>query len=185
MPSEKTFSAEDLLTLSSNTDERYELIEGRLIKMAPAGGIHGIVAGALTVELGSFVKHNALGVVLAAETGYYTRDNEFTVRAPDFSFIRKEKLAGETALKKYLHIAPDIAAEVVSPNDTAAEVEQKILEWLQFGVQQVWVLYPDTKRIYIYTALENHPEVYNAEDTITLTDILPGLSLKVADVFPL
>ncbi len=184
MALDRLFSGDDLLALSAD-GERYELIEGQLIKMAPAGGEHGIIAGTLGVRLGYHILSNDLGVVLAAETGYYTRGDQFTVRAPDFSFIRKEKLAGETALKKYLHIVPDIAAEVVSPNDSAAEVEQKIHEWLDFGVAQVWILYPDTKRIYIYTADDPRPHVYGIGDVIVLETILPGLQLPVAEVFPL
>lgn len=183
MASEKLFSGDDLLTLSADDGERYELIEGQLFKMAPAGGEHGMVAGALTVELGYYIKRNDLGVVLAAETGYYTRGDNYTVRAPDFSFIRREKLAEATTLKPFLHIVPDIVAEVVSPNDSAIKVEQKIHEWLDFGVTQVWVLYPDTKRIYIYTGNDPRPHVYDVDDVIVMDTVLPGLQLAVADVF--
>src|SRR5882724_10950500 len=109
---------------------RYELVEGELIRMAPAGAEHGKVTVKITTPLSVHVDANNLGTVYAAETGFIIRQNPDTVRAPDVAFVSRERIESAGVIKSYTIGAPDLAVEVISPGDTVREVEKKVREWL-------------------------------------------------------
>jgi len=67
----------------------------------------------------------------------------------------------------YWDLAPDLAVEVVSPNDTASEVQSKVQMWLKSGVRLMWVVYPDTHSVVVY---EPPKEI----STFTAADTLSG-----------
>src|SRR5688572_3800021 len=128
-------TAEDLLQLPTGMGERYELIEGELRVMSPAGPIHGKVANEISRQISNYVVEHQLGETFTAETGYYIRRKPDTVRAPDFSFISTDRLPKEGLPEKgYMPVMPDFVVEVVSPNDGAEEIEEKNLLWLNVGV---------------------------------------------------
>src|SRR5258706_2691268 len=113
---------------------RYELVDGGLRGVSPAGQEHGRVAMNLGSRLAQFVRERALGVVFAAETGFLIRRQPDTVRAPDVAFVSS---ARQSAAEGFFPGAPDLAVEVVSPSDSFVEVEEKVLEWLGAGSQAV------------------------------------------------
>jgi Uma2 family endonuclease len=100
---------------------RYELVEGELRTMPPAGEEHGAVIMFLAAPLAQHVKANRLGVVFTAETGYKLASNPDTVLAPDIAFVRRERVEQTGLLKGYRESAPDLAVEVMSPGDTLKE----------------------------------------------------------------
>ena len=104
-------TAEDLLALNIQ-DKRTELVRGRLIVREPAGFRHGVIAMELARRLADFVKTHALGVVVAAETGFTLARNPDTVRAPDVGFIQATRVPRPLP-RGYAEIAPDLAAEVL------------------------------------------------------------------------
>jgi Uma2 family endonuclease len=130
-----------------------------------------------------YLQQNKVGVGVAAETGFYTRGDRRTVRAADYAFIPNERIPVDGLPAGYSQIVPALVVEVVSPFDTAAYIEQKVGEWLDFGVRLVWVLYPDTRHVYIYRQEEASPRVLKAADTIEGGDVLPGFSLTVGKFF--
>ena len=176
-------TAEDLASLPSGMGKRYELVEGELVEMAAAGGKHGHVAGNFLGRVFAYLENNPIGQVLTAETGFYTRGDENTVRAPDMAFIRSEQIPESGIPDGYLHIIPDLVVEVVSPTDRAAEVEQKVQEWLTFGVRLVWVAYPSTQRVMAYQAGLTNVAILNERDALDGRDVLPGFSQKAGVFF--
>ena len=105
--------------------KRYELVEGVLQMMSPAGGRHGFVAMRIGALLEPHVRSRKLGRVCAAETGFLLSTDPDTVRAPDVAFVNAEAIGKIDDLNGYLPVAPDLAVEVVSPSDTSTEVEAK------------------------------------------------------------
>src|SRR4029453_11213598 len=126
---------------------RYELINGELKKMSPTGHEHGRITIRLTVPLAQYIAANRLGEVYAAETGFRLTSNPDTVRAPDIAFISRHRVeqVGDTA--GYWPGPPDLAVEVLSPDDRVSEVEEKVSEWLSGGSQQVWVVSPKLRTV--------------------------------------
>ena len=146
-------TAEELLRLP-DSGKRHELVRGELRETLPAAARHGSVVMALAAPLGQHVKTESLGVVLAAETGFRISRNPDTVRAPDVSFVARERMPPGGPPDGYLNLAPDPAVEVVSPNDAAAEVQM----WLEAGTRLAWVVYPGTNSIVVHKTLKDkHP----------------------------
>src|SRR4051812_30461235 len=118
---ERLYTADDLWEISHrNTNSRYELYEGILIEMTPTGDAHGLVGMEFGRLMANFVRERNLGKVVAAETGFILSKDPYTVIGADIAFISKARLTPVTG--KYYPIAPDLAVEIVSPNDRAAEI---------------------------------------------------------------
>jgi Uma2 family endonuclease len=169
-------TADELLALNI-PDKRTELVRGRLIVREPAGFRHGVVAAELTARLAGFVKTHALGVVVAAETGFKLFSNPDTVRAPDVGFIRTARVPNPLP-RGYADVAPDLAVEVLSPDDRAGEVLAKVSDWLSAGCQLVWVIDPERRLARVYRADGNESFV-SADGALDGEDVLPGFVCTV------
>ena len=134
-----TMTADELLVMPHN-GYRYELIKGELRQMAPAGRQHGRIAATICSRLESFVRNNNLGEIYAAETGLIIWTDPDTVRAPDASFVSRARADATDEEDGYFPGAPDLAVEVISPNDRAVELEDKALDCLRAGAKMVIVL---------------------------------------------
>jgi Uma2 family endonuclease len=174
-------TAEDLLKLPRGRF-RYELINGELKQMSPAGHQHGKIAARLTVPLGRHVEENQLGEVYAAETGFKLKTNPDHVRAPDVAFIRQERVDAVGETKGYWPGAPDLAVEVNSPDDTVGKVEEKVAEWLEYGTTLVWVVSPKLHTVTVYRSRTNI-KVLTENDTLEGEDVVPGFRYPVARLF--
>ena|SRR5437870_5531485 len=177
----KPVTADELLAMPDD-GYRYELVKGELIKMAPAGFQHGVVAMNIGAPLHDYVKRNDLGVVYAAETGFILSRNPDTVRAPDAAFNRKQRVEKIGSVKGYWVGAPDLAIEVVGPGDTVAEVEEKVAGWLEAGTAIVWVVSPKLHTVTVYRSLVEIATL-TEKDLLDGGEVVPGFQIKVAEIF--
>ena len=161
---------------------RYELVEGELRRMPPAGHEHGDVTMNIAAPLHRHVKSNGLGKVYAAETGFLLQTNPDTIRAPDVAFIQRERVEQVSKSTSYWPGAPDLVVEVVSPGDTVSRVEEKVQEWLKFGVRLVWVVSPKLRTVTAYRSLTS-VVVLTEKDTLDGGDVVPGFQISVAEIF--
>lgn len=174
-------TAEELIGLPRGRF-RYELVAGELRQMSPAGHVHGKVAARLTMALGLHVEEKGLGEVYAAETGFILKTDPDTVRAPDVSFIRQERVEEVGETKGYWPGAPDLAVEVNSPGDTVSEVEGKVEEWLEAGARLVWVVSPKLRTITVYRSREDITTL-TEKDTLDGEQVVTGFRYPVAKLF--
>lgn len=174
-------TAEKLLRMPDD-GFRYELIKGELRKMSPAGSEHGKLAVRITASLFQHVEANDLGVVYAAETGFKLSSNPDTVRAPDVAFVSRERVEKAGKVEGYWPGAPDLAVEVISPNDTYAEVEDKVLDWLDAGARMVIAVNPRKRTVAVYRSLTDIV-ILTENDTIDGVEIVPGWTMPVRDLF--
>jgi len=175
-------TGDDLLKMSEEATEGYELIEGELVKMVPTGLEHGNVELGVGAEIRTWNKQNKRGRVFVGEIGFYIHGHDRTVRAADVVYISYERLPADASLEGYSRIAPDLVVEVISPGNTAEEMEVKIREWLDFGVRMVWVVYPKTGRVHVYTSPDK-PTILEPDARIDGGDVLPGFSIPIATFF--
>ena len=174
-------TAEELERMPQN-DMHVELVKGETVKMTPAGHEHGEIAGALFAAIHTFVHQHKLGKVYAAETGFILSRNPDTVRAPDAAFVSAGRAAQQKRREGFFDGAPDLAVEVVSPEDTAEEVEVKVLEYLRAGTKLVWVANPRARTITTYRSLDK-VRVLTPNDTLDGDDVLPGFAVAVNEIF--
>ena len=174
-------TAEELLSMPDD-GFRHELVRGELRRMTPAGNRHGYVAGEIFADLRNHVKANDLGRTYAAETGFKVASDPDTVRAPDAAFISRDRVEKTGPMEGYWPGAPDLAVEVVSPNDTHSEVVEKALAWLEAGSRMVLVADPGNSILTIYRSPRD-VSVLREGDTVDGGDVVPSWTLSVAQLF--
>ena len=159
-------------------ERSYEFVDGQWEVKEMPGGIHGLVASQLDRRLGVFVEDHALGVTVV-ETSFQIGKHE---RVPDIAFVTTERIPQEGIPYGKWPAPPDIAIEVISPNDLFRDVQEKMEEYLAAGVKQVWQVEPERRTITIYRSSTNiiaFPE----EAALTCEDLLPGFRLSLRQVF--
>ena len=172
-------TADDLLRRPRD-GKRYELVKGKLLEMAPPGDEHGEIAATIARLLGSFVVQHDLGSI-RVESGFQLSREPDTVRAPDVSFVAKERLIRPRP-KGYFPGPPDVAIEILSPGDTFHTVQERIETWLSAGSKSVWLVDPERRRVLVYSH-PFRPQVFEAVDVLT-DPAIPGFSVRVAELLP-
>ena len=174
-------TAEQLAEMPSDGN-RWELVAGELRKMTPAGWKHGAIAGRLHGWLFKHVSARSLGVVLAAETGFLLADDPDTVRAPDVSFLRNDRLRDPLPQGTYWPGAPDLAVEVISPNDRSGEIDEKVRAWLEAGTSMVWVVNPAWRTVTVYRSATQIATL-TENDELSGENVVEGFRCRVGDIF--
>ena len=170
-------TAEELLRLNL-PNKRTELVRGVLVVREPAGYRHGDVAAQLLVAIANHVKANRLGRVFAAETGFTLARKPDTVRAPDVAFISTARLPDPTP-RGFAELAPDLAVEVLSPDDRPGDVLGKVGDWLNAGARLVWVVDPVRVLARVYRA-DGSESILDETDALRGEDVLPGFEYQLS-----
>ena len=174
-------TADDLLAMGDHA-WRKELVRGALIDMSPAGGPHGEIAQNIGLFVGAFVRKHGLGKCFAAETGFMLATDPDTVRAPDFAYVSNARLPGGRIPEGYFPGAPDLAVEVLSPSEPAAEIQRKIDEYFTAGARAVWVIDPDAQEVGVYASPAISRRL-TLNDKLDGGDMLPGFTCPVKNIF--
>jgi len=186
--SDTVYSADEFWELSQRpeyADMRLELSKGRLIVMSLTGLIHGGYTNRLGRFVGDFVDEYDLGMMFGAETGFILYKNpnlggKDIVRAPDLAFVSSARLP-DPLQDGFANFAPDLAIEVISPSESADEIDEKVNDYLKYGTQMVVLFYPKRKSASVYT-----PTTYQ---TLTIDDawdggtVLPDFQLPLKRLF--
>lgn len=178
---QKIMTAEELSALP-DAPTRRELIEGELREMPPASYEHGRHAMKAGVALFNHVIANNLGEVCAAETGFLVSTAPDTVRAPDAAYVAADRNLQFSARRGYFPGPPDLAIEVISPNDAFSEVHEKALGWLAAGTRMVILLDPAQRAAVAYRSPDDIRH-HGSEATLDASDVVPGWSVAVAELF--
>jgi len=160
---------------------RCELVRGELILMTPAGFEHGCIAADLCARLAGFVRQERLGHVTGAKTGFQIARDPDTVRAPDVGFVRAERVPSPPP-GGFFQGPPDLAVEVLSPDDRASEVLAKVNDWLTAGCLAVWVVDPAKRTVSVY-GQQGQVATLSGHDELSGGDVLPGFRLSIAEIF--
>jgi len=163
-------------------DGGYELVDGGLVEV-PMGALSAWVSLRVAKFLLAFIDAHPIGVVFPQDTMlacWPNRTDHF--RKPDGMFYSRGRLPGDRPPDGPLKVAPDLAIEVVSPNDNAQNIEIKIGEYFDAGVRLVWVCYPEINTVHVYRAGSDAARL-GPNDTLSGEDVLPGFSVRVAEIF--
>lgn len=179
--SEKLLSLEEFEDLPEEDAHRPELVRGRLIREPRPGARHGLLMARLGARLQRHVEQTHLGVV-CLDFGVVLPTEPPTVRGPDIGFIAGDRLPPEGVPSGFLPMAPDLAAEIVSPSNTASEIQEKVLEYLDAGTRLVWVIDPQARVVNTYRS-RREVRVLGPQDELEGGDVLPGFRLPLEDLF--
>jgi Uma2 family endonuclease len=175
------YTPEDLLRMPDGN--RYELVDGQLVELNVSIW-SSYVAGVIHRILSLYCLANRLGWVLPEGTTFqcFQREPEL-VRKPNVSFIRRERLSlAQATVEAHCPVVPDLMVEVVSPNDTAYEVDEKVQLYLDAGTRLVWVVNPQRRTVAVHrpTSLGT---ILREQDELTGEDVVPGFRCQVRDFF--
>ena len=169
--------------LGLDEPEHYEFVNGELVERN-VSYLSSRVGSEVFRRLGNFVVENGLGEAIVDGLGYRCfGDEPRRVRRPDVSFIRQDRVTREVTTSNEVPIPPDLAVEVVSPNDLFYEIEAKVQDYLAAGVQLVWVINPDSRIVQVFRADKSWDRL-TASDELSGENVIPGFSCPVADLFP-
>lgn len=178
-------SAEMFLDYVDQIDDRLvELVEGVIVDMSRPGWEHGEILMLVAARIFQHAREHDLGRVAVGDTGFILErreDGKDTVRGLDLAFINKAK-ASEHVSSGWTSVAPDLAVEVISPSNEAASIRLKVLQLLNAGTSSVWVIYPDSRIVDVYSA--SGAKTLHENDTLSGGDVLPGFQMRVGDIFP-
>lgn len=171
---------EDLLDLEDS--ERFELVDGELVEKA-MGAESNSIATQIVIVLGSFVRQHRLGWVLDQASYQCFGWIPDRVRRPDVSFIRKQKFSGGVLPRHgHIKVAPDLAVEVLSPNDNGNLTDTKIDEYLRAEVSLVWIVYPETRSVLVVRPGGTAGRLTEGH-VLSGEDVIPGFECMVSDIF--
>ena len=176
----KQLTVDDLDELDLG-DGRYELIDGALVEMSPAGGDHGEIGARALARLWFHVQEHRLGKVYNADTGFSLAPK--LVLCPDVAFVRADRLPPKEEHSKILRLAPDLVVEIVSPTDRAGKVAKKVEDWLAAGVRLLWLFRPRDRTVTVY-APGRLSHVLGIGDMLDGVDVLPDFRVPIVDLFP-
>lgn len=161
-----------------NEGRIFELIDGEIVEKMPSF-TPSRIAGRLMQRFLNYLDEHALGYVTGADGGYRMPDGQLYI--PDVGFILKARLP-EIPNREVL-VPPDLAIEVKSPTDKRRELRRKAEAYLDAGTQLVWLVFPEDQAVEIYRPDEDVISV-GREGVLDGGDLLPGLEIPVASLFP-
>jgi Uma2 family endonuclease len=177
MATQTLVTAEQFDKLPLEEGEQYELLDGELLEMPSANLTHNAILTILGGSLVNYLRPQSLGMCVV--------ETEFAVGPsrrlkPDAAVLLAEKWAAADRLRIPVQVIPDLVFEIVSPSESAYNLERKVAAYLDAGTTEAIVIYPDPPHAYVHTT----SNIRKVAGTETLTSaVLPGWSLPLAELF--
>lgn len=166
------------LQFELDPEKSYEIVNGQPEEKEMPGARHAGVAARLTIELGIYLKTNNLGG-LYSEASFIIGRNE---RIPDIAFVVGDRIPPEGEPVTLWPMAPDLAIEVISPNDVYLKVMSKTDDYFAAGVKQVWLVEPEYRKVSVYRS-PNDVAIFTEEQELTSEDLFPGFRCRLNEIF--
>jgi Uma2 family endonuclease len=173
----------DFVHRRENQDRVFELVRGEVVEMTKPGKRHGFVCINAGVLLHAYATRRKKGYVCGNDTGVVVARDPDSVRGPDLLFF-EDATSYEQIDKKWGDTPPRLAVEVMSPNDTMGEMNERIQEQLDLGTPLVWLIDPESRSVTVYRPGKNL-YVRKGDEELTGEDVLPDFRCKVSDFFRL
>ncbi len=177
---------EDDLIARDAAGERYEVMRGAYVLMSPVGALNGLIVNNCYDAIAPVVKRDRLGLVFTDGVLFRIAGPGNTVQdalVPDVAFVRRSSIPRDWDIKRPFPGAPDLAIEVISPGDDAAQILDQVRIYLDAGTEQVLLLYPEQIEVHQYRRGSSSVQTYRGPDTLDLTSLLPDLRISVSRLF--
>ena len=181
MATEARYTPEDLLAMPDGVG--YELVNGQLVERN-MGAESSRVEARLVSRLDPFCEEHNPGIVFPSSNGYQCFPHRRgLVRRPDVSFVRNGRLPGDVEPKGWMTIPPDLAVEVISPNDLVEDFEEKLDDYRKAGVPLIWVIYPEARKARVLRRGSPDRELFE-DDELSGEDVIPGFGCVLREILP-
>jgi len=160
-------------------EKEYEMVDGQPEEKIMGGAKHGGVGVCLIIRLGSHVEANRLGGVYGPDTTFRIGKN---IRLPDVAFVSASRIPADGEPEGTWELAPDLAVEIISPNDLWEKVISKVEEYFAAGVRQVWLISPTYRTLTVHHA-PTQTTTLTENDELASDDLVPGFRLKLHELF--
>lgn len=160
----------------------YELVDGVLVEKKMSRKSTRVV-GKFTMKLGAYLENNPVGEVMPEQSYECFGQDSKRVRRPDVSVILIARYGNDPQWDGHITIRPDLVVEVVSPDDLAEDVEEKVEDYRLAGVPIVWVAYPGARVLHVHLR-DGSVTALRPGDTLNADPILPGFSAAVDALLP-
>jgi Uma2 family endonuclease len=157
-----------------------ELVAGKPVTLSPPTIEHGTAVLNLSKALAEYAQKGQ-GGYSCFELGLLTARNPDTVRFPAICFFTSGGLFAE-ADKVVTDVRPGLVVEVASTNDRRRGLEQRLTDWMEWGVKLVWVLDPSAKQVH---AVEKGRAALILAEHHSLPggSVLSGFKIEVCEIF--
>lgn len=161
----------------------HEVVNGELVMSPKNDFYHGDISSELLSVLRIFVGSNQLGAVLDSSTGFWMKNHN--CRAPDISFVSRARLIAlgfKRSTRRFFPGAPDLAVEVLSPNNTRADMDQRLREFFESGTRLAWIIDPEAQQVEVCHSLSRR-QLVGSGGCLEGEDLLPGFRYPIANLF--
>ena len=161
----------------------YEIVNGQRVDLPPMSAYTTWIASCIHGLLWSYIREKGLGVSVSEML--FVLDAEHNLRRrPDVAFVSTARWPLDRALPETgdWEVVPDLAVEVINPNDVFKDVLAKVREYFHYGVQVVWVVAPEERQVYVYDS-PTHVRISTGQDELTGGEVVPGFCLPLGQLF--
>jgi Uma2 family endonuclease len=161
----------------------HEVVDGELVMSPKNDFFHGSISVRLSAALLMHAEANHLGEVLDSSAGFWMKNRN--CRAPDISFITAARLKDvgfKRATRRFFPGAPDLAVEILSPNNSRREMDRRLKDFFESGARMVWIIDPEAEHVEVCRSLIAR-ELVGAGGFLEAEDLLPGFRYPIADLF--
>jgi Uma2 family endonuclease len=182
IPAESTLTADEFWALPEKPGIRLELVDGEFSELPGSNWLHAELVLHILDLIRAYVLAEGLGRAYGDGPAYFLARDPDTLRIPDVSFIPTDRLPKGGPPATYVDVPPALVVEIDSPSNSAADYRLRIRDYMNAGVSLIWVVWPDERSVSVYSG-STSPVKLTSDDTLDGGDVLPGFSVKVADLF--
>ena len=167
----------------ADSDTLYEVVNGEHVELPPMGVYEVWIASRLGYLLDSFVQPRRLGNVVG-EMLFSLDPVKRLERRPDVAFVSYQRWPRHRPVPRTnaWEVVPELGVEVVSPSNSAEEIQTKLHDYFRTGVLLVWIIYPIQQLVYVYES-PTRLRILTAADELDGGSVLPGFRMKIGDLF--
>jgi Uma2 family endonuclease len=156
----------------------WELIQGELVPVSSPTPRHQDIASETHFAFKHYFRTSGVNG-LACQDVEFALTDEDRIR-PDVCVLLGERASSLDRDRIPIPGAPDLAIEIISPSERAADSYHKVRRYLQCSTSEVWQMYPKSRTVQIYRGDTGRVV---GQDGFLTTDLLPGLRIPVASLF--
>ncbi len=181
MSETRLVTAEEFERMPDDPVNRYELVEGRLVRMSPVNFDHGRIVVRLVFLLQRHLNETPVGAI-GTDVGFKLASNPDTVRGPDIAFVSSVHVPSR-GIRGFVKQSPDAVIEVLSPDDRPSEMRRKIEQYLAKGVAVVSVVDPLKETVTSYRPAGSPVTLRDENDLLDLGDVISGFRCSLREIF--